>query len=262
MSLLPTVPRSIGAVLDDAIRLYRKSLPSCLLLTLLAALLIAVPSAIFGLRAASMATGPAAAMLFLKSPSFWLTMLVVSVVYMGFYNALILNIHAIASGETSSLKTALGNGIQRALPTLGLGVVFFLVIMVGFVLLVIPGIYLWGIFQLSFIALLVEHAGVFESLGISRRLIKGHWWRSATIMTVAIIIMIVFSLIAGFIAGITVVVLKTDLIAQMIVQQGVSAIINAFFLSLFPSFLLAMYYDLKLRNEGDDLAERVAALKP
>lgn len=258
---MPTAPRSIGGVLDDAIRLYRKSLPSCLLLTLLAALLIAIPGAIVGIRAASVAVaGPQAVMLFMKSPSFWLTMIVVSLLYIGFYNALVINIHTIATGEPSSLKTAFANGIKRALPTLGLGISLLFVIGIGLVLLIIPGIYLWGIFQLAFIALLIENAGVFESFGISRRLIKGHWWRSATIMTVALIIMIVFSLIASFITGILVAVMHADLITNMIVQQGVSALINAVFLSLFPSFLLAMYYDLKLRNEGDDLADRVAQL--
>jgi len=263
MSLLPTAPRSIGGVLDDAIRLYRKSLPSCLLLTLLAALLIAIPAGIFGLRAASMAAaGPEAAKMFLKSPLYWIAVLVIFFVYLGFYNALILNIHAIASGEASSLKAALGSGIRRAPSMLGLAIAFFLVIAVGFILLVIPGIYFWGIFQLSFIALLVENASVFESFGISRRLIKGHWWRSTTIVAVAFIIMIVFSIIAGIISGIMVGVLHVDLVTNMIVQQGVSAIINVFLLSLFPSFLLAMYYDLKLRNEGTDLEDRIGALNP
>jgi hypothetical protein len=200
-------------------------------------------------------------MMFMKSPSFWLTVALVSVVYLGFYNALIINIHTIATGEPSSLKAAFVSGIRRALPMLGVSIVFMVLIAIGFVLLVIPGIYLWGIFQLVFVVVLVENAGVFESFSISRRLIKGHWWRSATIMTVAFIIMLVFSLVAGLVAGVMAGIMRTDVITSTIVQLGVSTLLRALFLTLFPSFLLAMYYDLKLRYEGDDLAERVAALQ-
>ena len=267
MSLLPTAPRSIGGVLDDGIRLYRKSLGSCLLVALLASLLIVVPTLIFIPQAVSVAAGGPGAMLTLfRSPTFLLTIVVVSVVYVGFYNAAILRIHGIAIDEPLSLGAALGQGLRRALPMLGFWIIFMLVISVGTVLLVIPGIYLWGIFQLGFVALLVENAGVFESFGISRRLIKGHWWRSATIMAVALIIMIVFSFLVGIVAGITAGIMMgvfhADQITNVIVQQGISTIFRMFLLSLFPSFLLAMYYDLKLRNEGSDLEDRIAALTP
>jgi hypothetical protein len=47
----------------------------------------------------------------------------------------------------------------------------------------------------------------------------------------------------------------------MVTQQILSAVLNIFLMPFLPSVMLAVYYDLRLRNEGDDLAERVAALQ-
>jgi Na+(H+)/acetate symporter ActP len=47
-----------------------------------------------------------------------------------------------------------------------------------------------------------------------------------------------------------------------LVQQLVSSVMNLFTMTFFPCVLLSVYYDLKLRREGSDLAGRVGALNP
>jgi hypothetical protein len=261
MSLIPSAPRSIGGVLDDAIRLYRKSLSSCLPLTLVAAVILAIPGLILGRRMLNVAAGgPQAMLALMKSPSYSLSYLAIMLIYTVFYCALISNINTIAHGGQASISNALIIGLKRLFPTFMVSVFFLLMIVIGIILLIIPGIYLWGIFQLAFTVLIVENTGIFESFGISRRLIKGHWWRSATILTVALIIMIVFALIAGIIGGALVGMLRLDLMSSLLIQQNAGSIVKIFTMTLIPSVMLAMYYDLKLRNEGTDLAERIDAL--
>jgi hypothetical protein len=46
----------------------------------------------------------------------------------------------------------------------------------------------------------------------------------------------------------------------VIANQIVGLIVNIIIVGWMPSVLLAMYYDLKLRHEGGDLAARVDAL--
>ena len=93
--------------------------------------------------------------------------------------------------------------------------------MIGFILLVIPGIYLWGILQFCFLAIVVDNAGAFESFSISSGLVKGYWWRSATIGFVAFVLVMVFSFIASFISGFLAVFVK-DPMVSFAIQQIIS----------------------------------------
>jgi ABC-type uncharacterized transport system permease subunit len=110
------------------------------------------------------------------------------------------------------------------------------------------------------VVLVVERAGISASFGISRRLIKGYWWRSAAVVTVAIIIVFVFGLIGGVINGVVVRLFGFGTTFALMDQAVVGIVLNIFLLPLLPCFLLTMYYDLKLRHEGGDLAARVDAL--
>ena len=255
------VPRSIGGVLDDAIRLYRRSFSGLWPLTLAAAALIAIPGVFLGIQMAHVrALGPQADLEMMKLPGYWLSYAVMSLVYLVIHGALLSALNRFATRGELSIEDALGVGVRRLPSMVAVGFLLFLCIMVGLFLLIVPGIYVWGIFQLAFVALIVEHAGITESFGVSRRLIKGHWWRSVTIVTVGIVIVSVFSLLAGVVNGVVVAVFRVDPIAVFVVQPVIGAVINVFMLSLLPSVLLCMYYDLKLRNEGQDLAARVGAL--
>lgn len=274
MSLMPTAPRSIGGVLDQAIRLYRHALVPCLPVVLIAVvLMIAMSLLLFqGLQAASaqaMAAGnPRAVLAVFASPRIWLAYLVLVVVMTAVYGALFARIDAIARGERLTLGQVLGIGLRRAPTTIGVGVLFMLMIAVGMALLLIPGIYLWGVFQLAVVPPIVERAGVFESLGISRRLTRGNWWRTTAIIFVAFVIMYVLVLVAGIIVGMVAAMsagaagLAAHSTGVQLGQQILSGVLNLFMMTFLPCVLLAVYYDLKLRKEGADLAGRVDALKP
>lgn len=261
MSLMPTAPRSIGGVLDDAIRLYRAALTKCLPLVLITVALMFIPGLLLAMRMQSLAgAGPQAVMSLFAKPSIWVTYFAMIVVTIAVYNAIIIHINAIAHDEPSTLSSAFGAGLGRVAPMTGMAILFLLAVSIGTMLLIIPGIYVWGILQFAFIPLLLDRAGVFESFGISRRLVKGNWWRTTTIITVAFIIIYILILVIGLVAGLFVGFSGPGMLGNVVVQQILSAIMNIFLMPFLPSVMLAVYYDLKLRNEGDDLAERVAQL--
>ncbi len=128
--------------------------------------------------------------------------------------------------------------------------------------LAVAAIYVWGRAFLANVALVVEDALVFRSLGISWRLIKGHWWRTATVYSVALIIVMVFYVVIIMADGIVGVALRGSVAAATALSQLVSILGGTFLMSFLPAVLLSMYYDLKLRKEGSDLADRVNALAP
>jgi hypothetical protein len=269
MSLMPTTPRSIGGVLDDAIRLYRRSWLPCLPIVLILLVVTLPLSLLIAARMQSVVGNPQAMLALFKSPVIWQSYFVLIVVMCAVYGALFAQANAIAHGERLSVMTALGVGLKRSPVSLGVGLLFALIVGVGTMLLVIPGIYLWGVFQLAFAPAVIERAGVFESLTTSRRLTKGNWWRTFTIITVALIIMYVLiisvTFLVGIIAGVSTMAAMVgaqEMSGALVTQQIISSVLNMFVMSFLPCIVLAVYYDLKLRKEGADLAGRIDALKP
>jgi hypothetical protein len=279
-----TAPRSIGGVLDDAIRLYRASFAKAWLLALGGRLLLAAPLLILQFQFAGARTGDTQAMVAMfKSPSTWLPYLIAAIVTIGFYNALLVQIDGFANTRVETFGRSLGVGFRLLPRTLlmfivmvlaasvvgvGVGIVFgllgaaastlvraFLVIV-----LVVFGIYVWGRAFLANVALVVEDAGVFKALGLSWMLIGGHWWRTATVYTIAIIILLVFNVVIAVVDGLVGVVLHNSFGLAAVIGQLVAVAGGAVVMPFVPAVLLAMYYDLKLRKEGTDLAGRVNAL--
>jgi hypothetical protein len=261
MYVQPSAPRSIGGVLDDAIRLYRSALPKIWPLAVAAAVILVIPNIFFGLATLkNAALGPQAVVDMVKSPGLWLTYLLFILLYLVIYTAMISAINSVALGREAALGDSVSIGTRLMPRTFAAGVLMGLMIFVGCILLVIPGIYLWGIYQLAFVAIVIEDTGISDSFGVSRRLIKGYWWRSVTITSVSIVIVMVFSFLSGFIGALLSGLLGFNTVAGVVARAVVGGVVNLFVYAMLPCFLVAMYYDLKLRHEGGDLAARVDAL--
>lgn len=295
----PAAPRSIGGVVDDAIKLYRDAFAKSWPLALIGQVLIAAPLLVIRLQLAAvpgvggnpmaMATNPAAAAAYMaiyKSPAIWLSYLAVLVVTFGLYNALIVQIDGFAAAKPRSV----GESIAAAVRLLPCAVLLYVVLVAGLALsmvcvgvvaamlrtvhasaflsallvlaYVIALIYVLGRLFLAYVALIVERAPVFRSFGISWTLIKNHWWRTATVYTVAIVIVCVFYVLIGVLDALVFAMLHSTSGAATVVSQLFSIAVGTVFVPFFPAVLLAIYYDLKLRRDGADLADRVNALSP
>jgi hypothetical protein len=283
-----TAPRSIGGILDDGIRLYRDAFANSWPLALCAQLVLAVPALIiqYQFRGALAAGSPQAVLLIFKSPVVWLPYLVGIIILLGFYNALIVQLDGIATTKIVSRGRSLAVGFRLLPRTILLVIVMFAAlivggvvvgvlagvlgalhatIMVGILVVALAGIaiYVWGRAFLANIALVVEDAEVFKSLRISWDLIKNNWWRTATVYTMALILVIALSLVVAFVNGaLAGATLRTPFGIGTVISQLVSLVGGAVLMSFIPAILLATYYDLKLRKEGADLASRVNALAP
>jgi len=72
----------------------------------------------------------------------------------------------------------------------------------------------------------------------------------------------VLGLLVGIIGGIMVAIFKPSAATILVDTQLISAVLNIFFVPLFPAALVATYLDLKLRARGGDLAVRISNLQP
>jgi hypothetical protein len=137
---------------------------------------------------------------------------------------------------------------------------------VGLVLLVIPGLILMVSLILGANVLVLERKGPWESLLASHSLVWGNWWRSTAILTVGFIIIMVVYMAIGFIVGLAAPFVGAQgpdaltfiSVSSLIVGAVMTFLLTPFYAALF----ISLYWDLSLRKHGGDLASRIAALNP
>jgi hypothetical protein len=147
-------------------------------------------------------------------------------------------------GQRFTLGGSLTRGLARFFPLLGAGIVSGIVIALGLVALVIPGIMVFCAYYVAAPVCVVERLGPFGSLGRSAQLTKGYRWR---IFGLAIVV-VGLSALAGYL--VRVVLLNSgNYVAAIIAEYLVDTISTAF-----GSVLAAIvYYRLRASKEGVNL---------
>jgi hypothetical protein len=277
---IPTEPRSIGGVLDDGFRLWRAAFSKAWPIAILGQLLLAIPMVIYWIQFGVPGAGeqPALAML-RNSLGLSLAYAVFSIASIGFHNAVISQTDAATktAGQTIGQSLSIGFrllgraflmglliGIAVGLPV---GVLFVIVNAAStLVRLTVGGVaflvlcYAAGKIILGAVILIVEDKGAPESLGRSWTLTAGYWWHVAITLTVLVIVIVALFLFVGIVAGVVAAIMGSTAGIPGLLIQVISLLGNTLISPLYSAVLVAIYYDLKLRKEGADLAGRVNAL--
>lgn len=255
MYAAPTTPQSIGGVLDSGFRLVRECFKPAFLLGLAAALVAAPVNR--AARAVLLESPNAASV-----PTVVIGGLVTLVLVLTLYGALLAVLDSTARGQPLALSEALRVGFRRGPALFGAGVCYGLVVSVGLVLLLIPGLFLMVLLAFGYAAAVADGFGPIASLQYSRNLVRGHWWRTAGLFTIIGFIWIVVYAAIATLGGITAAFNPEALASgalpwyfDLIVSPVLSGIVAAV---LYPLYVAA-YRDAKLRYEGGDLAARIAA---
>lgn len=270
MSIQPAQPQSIGGVLDTTFQLYKASVVKMIPLSLLM-VIASSPSTIyvFTQGAAGNPADPFAMLGMMRSPGYWLAVIAGMVGSLWMMSAAYLKIGAIGTGGDLALGSALQQALARVPVVLLMMILFSIAITIGFIVLIIPGLILMVTLALCFNPALFENKGPLNSLTQSHRLVWGNWWRTAAILTVGFIVLIVIYLLAGLIIGVFTPLLVLggggnenllliSMLSGLLIGILVSLLVTPFYISL----AIATYWDLKLRKDGGDLAARVGALNP
>ena len=265
----PTSPQSIAQVLDGSLRLTAAAFPKVWIYAVLLALGSSLPG-IYELYAGIDALAQARAG---NVDRTWAGLQVLGIVLtVFFFAAIYLRAAAVAEGraDESTLVRALVRlplllvmvilyAILLGLPVfVVIGLFSGIAIVAGIALAVVAVCFLLVIFNPSAAVFLLERQGPVASLSSAARMVWGHWWRTALVLLVAGILMFVLYLILAFVFGVLVGLggFEDDtstLVTIVVAAIAVSAVIYPFTVAV----SLVIYWDLKLRREGGDLAARM-----
>jgi hypothetical protein len=153
-------------------------------------------------------------------------------------------------GIATSLRFAVGR-----LPGLaGMEILYILGLIVAFVALIVPGIWLYAAWGVAAPALLIERLGPVKALGRSRRLVKGRWWATAGVLLVASIMV---SVVSGAIQAVLVAIISLPSQPTLVLAVFASVLSSAVATIISTPFSAAvgtvLYYDLRVRHDGYDL---------
>lgn len=105
------------------------------------------------------------------------------------------------TGGTPRLGASLKFAASKLLSMWALSILVGVIVFVGVLALVVPGIILGIMFSLSLPALLIENKGVTESMGRSRQLVGHRWLKTFATFLVIGIVLVVVAVILSFISG-------------------------------------------------------------
>src|SRR6266704_3513358 len=141
----------------------------------------------------------------------------------------------LASEQIEKGHADLGASVRFAFSKLlwiwALSIVVGVIVILGLIALIVPGIILAIMFSLAFPVLLIENKGVLESMGRSRELVSHRWLKTFATFLVLGIVIIVASAIISAISG-----------PLGVAGPVVSGLLSAFYQPLIPILLSVYYY--------------------
>ena len=154
-------------------------------------------------------------------------------------------------GDPVDVEASYRYGLRRLWSVILVSILVGLVVAVGFILLVIPGIIFLVFLSVSIPALIVEGRRGTEAMGRSWNLVKGNFWHAFGVIVVAALIVGIISGIIGAIGG--------DNWAVRWIFTAIAQILTVPFASLVSVLL---YLDLRARSESlsaDTLRQELAS---
>ena len=147
----------------------------------------------------------------------------------------------LASEQIEKGKADLSASVRFAASKLvwiwALTIVVGIIVILGFIALIIPGIILAIMFALAFPVLIIENKGVLDSMGRSRVLVSKRWLKTFVTFLILAIIIIIASLIVSAISA-----------PFGIASPVVSGLLSAFYQPLLPILLVVYFYSNRSRT--------------
>ncbi len=156
-------------------------------------------------------------------------------------------------GRTATLVECLSTGLSVFFPMIAITILTMLGAMLGFILLIIPGIMLLLRWSVSIPVRIMEGPGILKSMGRSAELTRGHRWAIFGTLIVFGIMSIGLSIVVALVAT------TTGGAGQSVVSIVTSAIVGMISIVFGAAASASIYYELRSIKDGVG-AEQLAAV--
>ncbi len=159
----------------------------------------------------------------------------------------------------ADLVTSLNFALERVAPLLWVSILVAGCVIIGLILVIVPGVYLFVSFAVAVPVLMAEDRRGLAALARSRELIAGHWWHVLGAILVAAVVAVVGEVLINLVADAIVSGVSPHSVTGLLL---ITAIVNVLLSIVFFPFTAAVpvviYVDLLLRR-GDPQLERLLA---
>jgi hypothetical protein len=157
-------------------------------------------------------------------------------------------------GEEVGWRSSLGFALRRLPAIVWLTILAFILVFLGTLLLIIPGIYLYVSFTVAVPVLLVEGAGPWRALRRSRQLVQGRWWGTLGVAVVGSLLVSVVSLaVSGLLVGVAFANPARNTVTGFVLNTLAATLGSMIATPAAAAFVTVLYIDLRVRKEGFDL---------
>src|ERR1700753_2890215 len=123
---------------------------------------------------------------------------VLAILYQGFVVELV-------SADQNNLRRSIGELVNAVTPVLGtllvISILFAIGLIIGFILIIIPGLILLTLWSVTVPVEVLEHRGVFGSFRRSRELVRGNGWNVCGVIVIVWVVAIVVSFLVALLAS-------------------------------------------------------------
>ena len=148
------------------------------------------------------------------------------------------------SGRDADIAGSLKVAARLLLPMIGLAILTSIIVAIGFVLLIVPGIIAYIMLSVAVPVMVEERSGVFESMRRSRALTKGSRGRIFILVLLFLVAAIVVNMILPFLVGTLGI---DDALTVVALMQAIGAGLLALVVG---TMLASLYLELRIVKEG------------
>lgn len=180
-----------------------------------------------------------------------LTILAWLIAYFWLSAALVYGVVSDLRGNKASVGEILSGALSVLLPVSLISIVVGVIVLLGWIVFIIPGIFLYVIFWVAVPAAVVERTGVIDSMKRSLELTKGNRWKVFFVLVLWIVISFIIQVIVAFAVGVP--MMPADqMAAPQISTAGawIADIVNMLLAGIGASILAVGYHDLRVAKEG------------
>jgi MFS family permease len=182
--------------------------------------------------------------------AFGLTALLAGLMYFIAQAVIIFGAFQDMRGQRVSIGASLRVGLNRFFPFIGLAFCEGFCIVLGMMLLIVPGVILFVAWSVAISVCVVEKLGPVKSLGRSAQLTKGHRWK---IFGILLLVMLGSGLVGAILN------LLLAAIGNIAVFVILHYIWQALYTAFFSILMVVIYRDLRVAKDGID-TDRIAAV--